>query len=344
MMINSDSNDTVSENKTVRRGPITRVIVAIVVASSRHAIPVLLLGALLAIAAGWYAANHFAITTDTNEFISPSLPWRQRLIAFDKAFPQRTDSIVIVIDGKTPESAEAAAAQIAARLEARPDLYKSVERPDGGPYFNKAGLLFLPVEDVKQSMGELMRAQPFIAALASDRSLRGIMDAFGFVNRGVRAKAGTLEDFDRPIASFSGALEKILAGQNPFFSWRGLFSGGEQPDKHELRRFINAKPVLDYAALEPGEVPSTFIRQTAAELGFTPANGVRIRLTGLVPLADEEFSTVEEGAGLNAAITALIVLFIIWRALSSLRIGRHKSRPVRKPSCLSTSGSKRASS
>jgi hopanoid biosynthesis associated RND transporter like protein HpnN len=320
MMISNDSKNTISQIETARRGPITRAIVAIVGASSRFAMPVVVLAALLAIAAGWYSATHFAITTDTNEFISASLPWRQRLAAFDKAFPQRTDNIVVVIDGKTPEGAEAAAAEISAKMKARPDLYTSVERPDGGPYFNKNGLLFLPVEDIKEAMGGLMRAQPFLAALASDRSLRGIMDAFGFVNRGVRAKAGTLDDFDRPIVSLSGALEKILAGQNPFFSWRSLFSNGQPPDKRELRRFINAKPVLDYAALEPGEKPSQFIRQTAAELGFAPANGVRIRLTGLVPLADEEFSTVEEGAGLNGAITALIVLFIIWRALSSLRI------------------------
>ena len=36
-----------------------------------------------------------------------------------------------------------------------------------------------------------------------------------------------------------------------------------------------------------------------------------------MPLADEEFATVEDGAGLNGLITALIVLFIIWRALKS---------------------------
>jgi hopanoid biosynthesis associated RND transporter like protein HpnN len=319
-MINNDSNNTISSLESARRGPITRAIVAIVVASSRHAVPIVILGILLMIGSAWYSATHFAITTDTNEFISPSLPWRQRLAAFDKAFPQKTDNIVAVIDGKTPEGAEAAAAEISAKMKARPDLYKSVERPDGGPYFNKTGLLFLPVDEVKQAMGGLMRAQPFLAVLSSDRSLRGIMDAFGFVNRGVRAKAGTLDDFDRPIVSLSGALEKILAGQDPFFSWRGLFSNGQPPDKHELRRFINAKPVLDYAALQPGEKPSQFIRQTAKELGFTPENGVKVRLTGLVPLADEEFATVEEGAGLNGAITALIVLLIIWRALSSLRI------------------------
>ena len=45
-----------------------------------------------------------------------------------------------------------------------------------------------------------------------------------------------------------------------------------------------------------------------------------VRLTGLVPMADEEFGTIEDGAGLNAAGTALIVLFIISCALKSGRI------------------------
>ncbi len=319
MKTTNDSISGISEIKSVPRGPITRAIVAVVTTCSRHAAPVLLLCLALAAASAWYAATHFAITTDTNEFISASLPWRQRLAAFDKAFPQRTDNIVVVIDGATPEVAESATAQISAKMRGRPELFQSVERPEGGPFFNKNGLLFLSVDEVKQAAEGMVKAQPFLATISADRSLRGIMDAFAFVNRGVRAKAGTLDDFDRPIVSLSGALEKTLAGQNPFFSWRGLFSG-EVPAKRELRRFINAKPVLDYAALEPGEAPSNFIRQTAQDLGFTPADGVRVRLTGLVPLADEEFSTVEEGAGLNSAITSLIVLFIIWRALSSVRI------------------------
>ena len=45
-----------------------------------------------------------------------------------------------------------------------------------------------------------------------------------------------------------------------------------------------------------------------------------IRLTGLVPIADEEFENIEDGAGLNAAATGLIVLFILWCALKSGRI------------------------
>jgi hopanoid biosynthesis associated RND transporter like protein HpnN len=204
-------------------------------------------------------------------------------------------------------------------LKRRPDLYQSVMRPEGGPYFDQNGLLFEPVADLQRTLNGLYQARPFLMALAYDPSLRGIVKAVSFINEGVHKKAGTLDDFDRPMAQLGDAFEGVLAGRPVFFSWRGLVS--EQPaDPRELRRFIEIKPVLDYAALMPGEKASDFIRDTARELQLSPESGVTIRLTGLVPMADEEFGNIADGAGLNAAATGLIVLLIIWCALKSGRI------------------------
>src|ERR1019366_5597655 len=244
--------------------PIARTIVAIVAACSRFPWIVLALGSLVAIASGYYTATHFAINTNTNEFISARLQWRQDLIALDKAFPQLDNQIVVVLDGATPELAEAAAQSLIDRLKRRPDLYQSVVRPEGGPYFNQNGLLFQPVADLRQTMKELSQARPFLMALASDPSLRGIVKAVSFINQGVHAKAGTLDDFDRPIALLGDAFEDVLAGRTVFFSWRDLVSG-QPADRRELRRFIEIKPVLDYAALMPGEKASDFIRETARD-------------------------------------------------------------------------------
>jgi uncharacterized protein len=299
--------------------PIQRAIVTIVALCSRLRWAVLALSVLLTIVTGYYALTHFAINTNTNEFISERLQWRQNLIALDKAFPQRVDQIFIVIDGVTPELAEAAAQAIADRLKGRPDLYRSVVRPDGGAYFNQAGLLFFPPAELRKTVGDLSRARAFLMALSSDPSLRGIATALSYINQGVRAKVGTFDDFDRPMAEFGDALGGVLAGRPVHFSWRRLISG-QPPDPRELRRFIEVQPILDYAALMPGEKASNFIRETARNLGFSPGHGVTVRLTGLVPMADEEFSTLADGAGINAIVTALTVLFIIWLALKSLRI------------------------
>jgi hopanoid biosynthesis associated RND transporter like protein HpnN len=305
--------------KPIAPDPIARSIVAIVGACSRFRWTVLASALLVTIASVYYTATHFAINTNTNEFISARLRWRQNLIALDKAFPQRVDQIVVVIDGATPELAEAAAHSLTDKLKRRPDLCQSVVRPDGGSYFNQAGLLFQPVADLQRTIKELSHARPFLMALASDPSLRGIVKAVSFINQGVQAEAGTLDDFDRPMALFGDALEGVLAERPVFFSWRGLLAE-QPPDPRELRRFIEVKPVLDYAALMPGERASEFIRGTARDLGLSPKSGVTIRLTGLVPMADEEFENVADGAGLNAAATALIVLFIVWLALKSGRI------------------------
>src|SRR6202023_3721502 len=305
--------------KPIASGRIAKSIVAIVAVCSRFRWIVLALAILVTIASGYYTATHFAITTNTNEFISARLQWRQNLIALDKAFPQRDDQIVVVIDGATPELAEAAAQSLTDRLKARPDLYQSVVRPDGGSYFNQAALLFQPAADLQRTIKELSHARPFLMALSSDPSLRGIVKAVSFINQGVHAQAGTLDDFDRPMALLGDAFDGVLGGRPVFFSWRGLMT--EQPaDPRELRRFIEVKPVLDYAALMPGERASDFIRGSARDLGISPKSGVTVRLTGLVPMADEEFANVADGAGRNAAVTALIVLFIVWSALKSARI------------------------
>ena len=57
---------------------------------------------------------------------------------------------------------------------------------------------------------------------------------------------------------------------------------------------------MDYAALEPGAAASDAIRHIAQSLGLDPAHGVTVRLTGPVPLADEEFASLAQDAHLSS--------------------------------------------
>ena len=69
--------------------------------------------------------------------------------------------------------------------------------------------------------------------------------------------------------------------------------------------------------MQPGGQATRAIRATIEKLGLTPENGVRVRLTGSVALADEEFATVADGAALNGVVTILVVLLLLWLALRS---------------------------
>ena len=65
---------------------------------------------ILGAAAAIYAASHFALSSDTEQLISHTLPWRQREASFNNLFQPEGDQIVTVIDGATPELTEQAAA------------------------------------------------------------------------------------------------------------------------------------------------------------------------------------------------------------------------------------------
>ena len=91
----------------------------VVAASCRRPWLVLLVAFALGAAALLHTMRNFAMTTDTTELISPELDWRRQRAAFSAAFPQFTDSILVVIDAATPEQAEAAATMLAARLQER---------------------------------------------------------------------------------------------------------------------------------------------------------------------------------------------------------------------------------
>ena len=65
-----------------------------------------IVASLITLGAGTYSYENFAIHTDTGQLISSQLPWRQRELQFDAAFPQLADNILVVVDGATPELAQ----------------------------------------------------------------------------------------------------------------------------------------------------------------------------------------------------------------------------------------------
>jgi len=115
--------------------------------------------------------------------------------------------------------------------------------------------------------------------------------------------------FNAGLDEMSNAFELVLAGEPARVSWEKLLAGGAaQPvdpssAAPELRRIVLIKPIIDYSALQPGADAIELVRRTAADLKLTQDQGVTLRLTGQVPLADEEFGTISENMDVNLSIT-----------------------------------------
>ncbi|MCP4028297.1 MAG: hopanoid biosynthesis-associated RND transporter HpnN, partial [Sphingomonas sp.] len=188
--------------------------------------PFAVLALCLALVAGAtvYAATHFAMTTDTAALISPKIAWRQNEKAVETAFPQLSDVLLVIVDGKTPELAEAATAKLSAALAEDTLHFRTVQRPDGGAFFDREGLLFGSTASVKASTKALIDAQPLLGPLAGDPSLRGIAGAFSTMLTGVTNGDVPLSRIDRPMRTMAAALETLAAGKPAYFSWQQLFA------------------------------------------------------------------------------------------------------------------------
>jgi uncharacterized protein len=284
-----------------------------------HPLYVLLISTGITVACIFYTINHFAINTDINQLISPDLSWRKRELALEAAYPAREDFILAVVDAPTPEQATQATAALLQRLRDRSELFHSIRQQGGGAFFEHNGLLFTPTAELEQTAKGLGEASPLIGTLSDDPSLRGLTKALSLGLTGVQKGRVTLDNLARPLGMAADAIEDVLAGRPAHFSWHVMLSG-EPPQPRDVRRFIEARPVLDYGALEPGKAGSDAIRKAAADLGLAQKYEARVRLTGPVPIADEEFATVQEGAAVNGIATVVIVLVILWLALRSARI------------------------
>ena len=75
-----------------------RIIVAAAGYSMRHPWRVIAVGIVIAALSGAYVSQRFAVDTDINDLISRDLPWREREIDYQKAFPKSMDLILVVVE------------------------------------------------------------------------------------------------------------------------------------------------------------------------------------------------------------------------------------------------------
>lgn len=286
---------------------------------THYARTVVLITVALAGLSVWYTSEHFALNTDISKLISPELPWRQRETAYEKAFPGSHEAIVVVVEAPTAELTKLATNDLQNRLRGFTDKFREVENLAGNPFFQQNGLLFLSTEEVKENMEKLAKGEPLIGSLATDPSLRGLTEALTTVLAGLKRGEIKIDDVAKPFNKFSETIDHVLSNGTATFSWRELVNGGPLPER-DLRGFIRTRPVLDYMALEPGRAAENTIRQAVTDLKLADKYQARVRLTGPVAIANDEFGSTQEGIVLNSILTCLIVLFILWLALHSAKI------------------------
>lgn len=300
---------------TARKG-----LVWLVDRSGRHPFAILLPALLLAVL-GVLAAHAFlSIDTDTDHLFSESLPWRQRSLKFAHDFPQFSDTLTAVVRAPTAEEARLAARALARELATDRQHFRSVATPGISPFLNREGLLLLPKDDLNDVINTMLKAEPLLGPLATDPSGRGLLKGIDMMVEGVRlGMAEDLSSYDAALGQVAQTIEDALDGHLNPLSWQALLTPKLVGSNGGLE-FVLLQPVLNHERLEPGAAATEALMRAAASLPDVQAGRVRVGYTGSVPLSDEEFESLTDGA-LPIAIggSALLLVWLVL-ALRSWRL------------------------
>ncbi len=278
---------------------------------------ILLFFILISVVAGVYTVNNLGMNTDTREMLSADLPWRQMDLNYEKHFPQFLDTILIVIEGNTPDQAADTATLLNRKLNDEPSLINTIYYPRSLSTFRENALLFLSEQELYELSDNLAKIQPFLTRLTDDMSIRGLFnmlsDAINAIEDG--------EDFDiEPlIYELDKGIESILNESSYRVSWQNLIDPESASSNTVYRDFIIIQPVLNKDEMLPAEQAIERIRELASSPDIVKT-GATIRLTGSEVLAQEELLSVSRGTELAIILSFCLVTIIMITGVRSLRL------------------------
>lgn len=287
--------------------------------SHRYAAAVVVGALVLTGAASYYAIEHIAVNTNTAQVLFRNLPFTKVNAQLDQAFPALRDSILVVVRGQTPGLAAQAAQRLTRRLSKDTSRFSSVYEPGGGAFFRRNGLLYLDAAQINTLVNGLASAEPLVAKLAQDPSMRGL---FGLLNTALGTTGAAtpvqLTGLKPLLHQLTATVTAFDAGQFYQLPWSSLMGGSNQLQAD--RQLIIVVPGAGPDSRTAGAAAIDAVRAAIQSLQLTPANGVDVQLTGAVVLSQDQLNTVTTGARMSLVLSLVLVIVLLAVGLRSLRM------------------------
>ncbi len=263
-----------------------------------------------------YTANNLRINTNTDDMISPDLPFRKTYAHYQKVFPQYPDGLAIAVEADKPEFAQEGARILAERLKEDKANFKNTYEPRGGKFLEEHGLMFPSLEKLEDLTDSLAKAQPLLVSLNKDQSLRGLL---GMLEVGVEQLEEDDElNLDPVFEKINLAFRANIEGRPFYLSWQEVM-GNKDSSAEDRRRLVLTQPILDYSKMLPATKVLDKIHAIGEELAGDGSKGIRVRVTGGSALAHDELKSLISGstaAGVASLVLVILTLFIGLRSIS----------------------------
>ena len=227
--------------------------------------------------------------------------------AYREVFPQE-DVAVVVVDGETPAGAQAAARDLAGRLQQRAGLIEWVELPILSPYFERYGLMFLEPDQIR-AIGEQIRPARRLM-IDSRQGPEPARDGAAprSRRRGCCGKRGAAVARASSLADRRFGPRRAPPASRRRCKWSELFSVGA--GLGGTRQVIQLKPVLNNRSINRAG-PALDAMHAAIDETRAAYPDASFRVTGEPVLRQQElndaFSSALYASGLSLILVAAIL-------------------------------------
>jgi len=270
------------------------------------------------VALGIFTVKNVSINTDATEMLSPDLAFRRDFDAYRRAYPVFANNIVIVVEADDSDRAEDGAEALYQRLQQDKARFHHIFYPEGDRFFRQNGLLYLDMKELQALASRLSEAQPLLSTLARDQSIRGLFEVLGLAIDALGTADAQPQQIARVLQRVAAVIEARNADKPRSLSWKEMMGGEAASD--DRRRIIVLQPELDYGSVAPAADALKEIRRHARELGLSPENGVRVRLSGSAAIDSEEIGSIADNTALSSELSFAIVALILVACFRSLRL------------------------
>lgn len=272
---------------------------------------------ILSGAAGFYAATHLKVNTDTSAMLDPGLPFQQRAAALRDAFPEMKNDILILVRASTLDEADAYAAELRAALLSDKENFTAVFAPAAEPFFRNNGLLYLTEGELESRLTQMSRAAGLIETLIKSPELGTLFATLAENDELAERSDLGQETLQAIYAELADVAEASLAGERRPFSWMGALDT-ETGETEIHTRLVYATPVLDFGKLKPAKDAVLALRAQTEKLDEAYGGRVETYVTGDPALRMEELEAVTTGIGLSFLLSFVLVTLLLLVCYRSL--------------------------
>jgi len=280
-----------------------------------------------------YTRNNLEFLTGRDDLMPKNSQFHRDYREYRQEFGDQED-IVVVIESDDPEKAGRFGKELYGRLLKKRDVFREVFYPNGLPFFQKNGLLFMPYDDLVALHDNLLKAKPILKELSASPSVQTLFTSLTSQMDSYMATDPGAPGSQEQLASLTFMLEKLGTGFEQFskpgggtFSLDSFFLGSGSDGKESAlakaarQQIITILPVKDSGSFVPAEKAIAAVRAEIKMIAADPSlAGVTAGLTGVPVLEYEEMATSQRDitvATILSVVLTIILLLFAFRGIGN---------------------------